>query len=140
MSRTPPCRVRPLRRAPNFGLHRLKPCNPPGLLQESLGARSVSGVSRECPSGCLWGPSGPRDTPRDTPGTLPRHFGPRETPVAGRGGCNSNPSFALFDPENRHEKFHATPSKNKKQACFLEGRRPLRTKERSDLLRSPLSF
>ena len=33
-------------------------CNPPGLLQESLGPFGPE-VSRECPSGCLWGPSGP---------------------------------------------------------------------------------
>ena len=46
-----------------------KACNPPGLLQESLRPFGPE-VSRECPSGCLWGPSGPRDTLRDTPGTL----------------------------------------------------------------------
>ena len=69
--------------------------------------RSVQKVSPECPesvpgvSGHLldtpgnsrdtfWtlrspGPKGPRDTPRDTPGTL-RARRARETPVAGRGG------------------------------------------------------
>ena len=104
-------------------------CNAPGLLQESLGPFGPE-VSQECPSGCLWGPSGPglwsvqkvsrecpwsvkrcpghsgdtlgalfrhsgargpkgpRDTPRDTPGTL-RARRARETPVAGRGGYNT---------------------------------------------------
>ena len=60
-------------------------CNPPDLLQESLGPFGPE-VFRECPSGCFWGPSGPENTPRDTPGTL-RARRARETPVAGRGGC-----------------------------------------------------
>ena len=95
-------------------------CNHPGLLQESLGPFGPE-VSRECPSGCLGGPSGPGlrsvqkvspecpesvpgvfghlfdtlgtlwghflDTPEpgarrapETPrGTLPGHFGPRDS-------------------------------------------------------------
>ena len=87
-------------------------CNPPGLFLESLGPFGPE-VSRECPSGCLRGPlgpglrsvqkvfrecppgvskrcpdtpgpKGPKNTPRDTPGTL-RARRARETPVAGRG-------------------------------------------------------
>ena len=50
---------------------------------------------RECPSGCLWGPSGPRDTPRDTPGTL-RARRAWETPVAGRGCCKSKAQIAAL--------------------------------------------
>ena len=103
-----------------FNLNLIKGCNPPGLLQESLGPFGPE-VSRECPSGCLWGPSGPGlrsgqkvspecprsvkkvsgdsgdtletlwghflDTPEpgarrapETPrGTLPGHFGPRDS-------------------------------------------------------------
>ena len=61
---------------------------------------SVPGVSKRCPGhsgdtlGTLfghsgaWGPKSPRDTPKDTPGTL-RARKARETPVAGRGGCNT---------------------------------------------------
>ena len=61
---------------------------------------SVLGVSKRCPGhsgdtlGTLFGHSGaqgakgPRDTPRDTPGTL-RAWRAWETPVAGRGGCNT---------------------------------------------------
>ena len=70
----------------------IKTCNPPDLLQESLGPFGPE-VSRECasgcPSGCLRGPKGPRDTPKDTPGETPgtlRARKARETPVAGRGG------------------------------------------------------
>ena len=94
----------------------LQPPRPATGVSRALRARSVPRVSRECPSGCLWGPSGPglrsvqivsrecpqsvkkvsrtlrghsrdtfwtlrspkgpRDTPRDTPGTLSGHFGP----------------------------------------------------------------
>ena len=91
-------------------------CNAPGLLQESLGPFGPE-VFRECPSGCLrgsrvskqWpesvpgvskrcpghsgghsgaqGAKGPRDTPKDTLGTL-RARRARETPVAARGLCN----------------------------------------------------
>ena len=68
-------------------------CEPLGLLQESLGPFAPK-LSRECPSGCLWGPLGPglqsvpkvspecpwsvRKVfgPRDTPRQLPEHFGP----------------------------------------------------------------
>ena len=41
---------------PPIGLQHPRPAT--GVSQ-ALRARSVSGVSRECPSGCLWGPSGP---------------------------------------------------------------------------------
>ena len=103
---------------------------PPDLLQESLGPFGARPeVSRECPSRCLWGPSGPglqsvqkvsrecpqcpghlfdtfwlsghffghsgargpkgpRDTPRDTPGTLWARRA-RETPVTGGGGLQT---------------------------------------------------
>ena len=51
-------------------------CNPPGLLQESLGPFGPE-VPEECPSGCLWGPSGPgpgvsKKCPESVPGVLKR--------------------------------------------------------------------
>ena len=67
---------------------------------------SVPGVSKRCPGhsvdtlGTLFGhsgargPKGPRDTPKDTLGTL-RARRARETPVAGRGGCNPRWAVAL---------------------------------------------
>ena len=82
-----------------------KSCNPPDLLQESLGPFGPE-VSRECRSGCFWGPSSPglrsvqkvsRECPRsvqetiltlrghsrDTFGTLrgPGPKGARDTPM-----------------------------------------------------------
>ena len=47
-------------------------CNPPDLLQESLGPFGPE-VSRECPSGCLWRPFGPRapKCPKSVPRVSP---------------------------------------------------------------------
>ena len=57
------------------------------------GVWTLPGHSRDTP-GTLsghsggWGPKGPKNTLRDTPGTL-RARRARETPVAGRGGCKT---------------------------------------------------
>ena len=74
-------------------------------------------MSRECPSGChsgntlgtlfghsgARGPKGPRDTPRDTPGTL-RARRVRETPVAG-----PYPQYGWDFPEEIPERLRKDP-------------------------------
>ena len=58
--RTRECCTYPLATYPVKKCRNSKSCfaKPPGLLQESLGPFGPE-VSRECPSGCLWCPSGP---------------------------------------------------------------------------------
>ena len=94
-------------------------CNPPGLLQESLGPFGPE-VSRECPSGVSLGvslgpfgpraPECPKSVPRvspecpghlfDTPGTLSGHF--LDTPEPGARRAPETPRGTLpghFGPE-----------------------------------------
>ena len=69
-------------------------CNPPDLLQESLRPFGPE-VSRECPSGCLQGPSGPgsgvsKKCPESLPGVskrYPRHSGDTLGTLFGHSGA-----------------------------------------------------